>query len=202
MDMALKRNSLNHSQRRSSLQHLNTSPLTFEPSLHRRSSLDPLTLRRYQSSPLDHAPLDGHSQSMVTLNKLQSPSGRGRMSTSSLVDVHTPLGSNVHLSGQGSTSQLSNHGSTSQLSNHGSNTSLNDHTPLHSFPTFPSPDEFFNERSKSLGNIFTSIGQRPLQHASSYPTGEGGAGCFQGGMSGRKRGLGGSLSRNVVKRPR
>ena len=199
MDLALKRNSLNHSQRRSSLQYPNTSPLTFEPSLHRRSSLDPLTLQKYQSSPLDHTPLDGHSQSMVTLNKLHSPSSRGRMSTSSLVDVHTP---HPHLSRQGSTSQLSNHGSTSQLSNHGSNTSLNEHTPLHSFPTFPSPDEFFNERSKSLGNIFSSIGQRPLQHASSYPTGDGGAGYFQCGVSGRKRVLGGSLGRNVVKRPR
>ncbi len=198
MDLALKHNSLNNlSQRRSSLQHLNT-PL-FDSSLHRRSSLDPLTLRKYQSGLTDYSPLEGHSQS---LNKIHSPTTRGRISCSSLIDVHTSHSiTNSHPSRQNSISQLSNHGSTTQLSNHGSNTSLNDHTPsLHSFPTFPSPDEFpFNERSKSLGNIFTSIGQRPLQHANSFG-GDGSPGYF-GGMRGQKRGLG-SLGRGAVKKPR
>ncbi len=201
MDLALKRNSLNNiSPRRSSLQHLNTIP--FESSLHRRSSLDPLTLRKYQFGLMEHSPLEGHSQS---LGKLHSPSNRGRgISCSSLIDVHTPHSINAHLSRQNSTSQLSNHGSNTQLSNHGSNTSLNDHIAppsLHSFPTFPSPDEFpFNERSKSLGNIFSSIGQRPLQHANSFG-GDGSHGYSGGGMRGQKRGLG-SLGRGAVKKPR
>jgi len=188
MDLNLKRNpSLNHSHRRSSVQHLN-SPLSFEASLNRRSSLDPLTLQKYQSVPLEHSPLDGGHT-----HKLQSPARASRMSNSSLIDVHNSHSSGLHLSS--SVSQLSNHGSNSQLSNQGSNTSLND-TPLHSFPTFPSPDEFFNERSKSLGNIFSSLGQqRPLQHASSYSSGDTASGILQ-----RKRGLTGG--RSMVKKPR
>ena len=199
MEAILKRNSLNHSQRRASLQHLNSSHMSLEPLLLRRSSLDyNITLNKYPSGHSDFS----NSRSLGALNKVhtQSPSNLNRTSSSSY-DLY------VHQSPHGSNTQLSRHGSASQLSTHGSNSSLNDlqsQSQLHSFPTFPSPEEMpFNERSKSLGNIFTSLGQRPLQHASSYPaTVDNNTAHFQSGLPPQKRHLSSNHGRNTHKKPR
>lgn len=199
MEMIHKRNSLNHSQRRSSLQHLNSSLTSLEPPLHRRSSLDHnISLNKYPSGPWDFL----SSRSLVALNKVhsQSPPNLNRVGSSSY-DLH------VHQSPHGSSTQLIRHDSASQLSVHGSNSSLNNlqtQSQLHSFPTFPSPEEMpFNERSKSLGNIFTSLGQRPLQHASSYPaTVDNNTGHFQSGSRSQKRPLSSNHGRNTHKKPR
>lgn len=187
--MILKQNQAQ--QRRSSLHNLSSgSHLSMDPQLNRRSSLDYITLNIYPPGSSDFSvPHDRHSQSLGTINKLhmQSPTNLKRAGSSSL-DVH------IHQSSHNSNSHISAQGSNSSLSD------LQSQSHLHSFPTFPSPDEIpFNERSKSLGNIFTSVVQRPLQHAVSYPMREG---HFQTGPRQHKRPLTTTLSRNAHKKPR
>ena len=126
--------------RRLSLQQ-SMSMMRSEPNIHRRCSLDPSTLKKLMG-PFEFHQGSGHSQTQSL----------GRL----------PL----HPSSPSTTSHLhsSPHGSNSHLSNHGSNSSLNDQL----FPTFtPSDDPVDQGRSKSLGNIFISLGGQ--QHQNSSP---------------------------------
>lgn len=112
-----------------------------EPNIHRRCSLDPSNLKKLMG-PFEFHQGSGHSQTQSL----------GRL----------PL----HPSSPSTTSHLhsSPHGSNSHLSNHGSNSSLNDQL----FPTFTPPDDPVDQgRSKSLGNIFSSLGGQ--QHQNSPP---------------------------------
>lgn len=123
--------------RRLSLQQ-SMSMMRSEPNIHRRSSLDPLTLKKLMG------PLDFH----------QVSSGGGQSQSLGRLPLHANSpGGPAHL-------HSSPHGSNSHLSNHGSNSSLNDQL----FPTFTPPDDPMDGRSKSLGNIFSSLsGGHPSQ---------------------------------------
>ena len=134
------------SHRRLSLQQ-SMSMMRSEPNIHRRCSLDPLTLKKL-TAPFEFHPTAsiGQSQSL------------GRLPLHS----NSPSASHLH---------SSPHGSNSHLSTHGSNSSLNDQL----YPTFTSPDDPTLEqqelRSKSLGNIYSSLSsshsqQQPRQQTS------------------------------------
>ena len=118
--------------RRLSLQQ-SMSMMRSEPNIHRRCSLDPLTLKKLMG------PFEMHQTSS---NQSQSQS-LGRL------PLHSTSSNPSHL-------RTSPHGSNSHLSTHGSNSSLNDQI----FPTFTPPEDPMEQqgRSKSLGNIFSSLG--------------------------------------------
>ena len=109
-----------------------------EPNIHRRCSLDPLTLKKL-TGPFEIHQSSSHGQSQ-SLSRLPLHS-------------NSPNPSHLH---------TSPHGSNSHLSNHGSNSSLNDQL----FPTFTPPDDPMEQqgRSKSLGNIFSSLSSQQ-QHS-------------------------------------
>ena len=181
---------LNH-YRRSSLQQMNVSLMRSEPNLHRRCSLDPITLQRL-SDPFDffHELPHSHSQSLTkvsfnsnsspadgaALQRLHSPHGsNSQLSTThgsnSQLSMHgsnsqlSTHGSNSQLSTHGSNSQLSMHGSSPQLSHHGSNSSLSGESyGISGFPSYPTPEDIIKQtdRSKSLGNIFSCVQTQPL----------------------------------------
>ena len=124
------------SHRRLSLQQ-SMSMMRSEPNIHRRCSLDPLTLKKLTAPFEFHSPSHGQSQSL------------GRLPLHS----NSPSASHLH---------SSPHGSNSHLSNHGSNSSLNDQL----YPTFTSPDDPMEQqelRSKSLGNIYSSLSSHTQQ---------------------------------------
>lgn len=113
--------------RRSSLQHVNTSLMRSEPNLHRRSSLDPVALQRFASSTNSFDFLHGSTPSLNQLPPLhlQSPP--------SFLPTHS-----------------SPHGSTSQLSKQGSDSSLNE-LPI---PEFSFPKSIIRlDKSLSMDNI-------------------------------------------------
>lgn len=136
-----------NSYRRSSLQ--NHSLMRSEPNLHRRSSLDPVSLH-HLSNPFcnDFFPQGDHTLSH-SLGKLPFHSTSSTEGSTGLSHLHSsPHGSNTQLSRHNSNarleasmhnsnsklnsthssnSQLSHHGSNSHLSHHGSNPQLNHH---------------------------------------------------------------------------
>ena len=132
------------SHRRLSLQQ-SMSLMRSEPNIHRRCSLDPLTLKKL-TAPFEfhHTPSIGQSQSL----------GRLPLHSNSPSASHSLLHSSPH-------------GSNSHLSTHGSNSSLNDQL----YPTFTSPDDPMEQqelRSKSLGNIYSSLSSHS-QHQQPQP---------------------------------
>lgn len=177
-----------------------------EPNLHRRCSLDPITLQRL-SDPFDFISDLPHSHSnslgKIPFHTNSSPTDRGGTTSHSLTYLHssphgsnsqlsmhgsntqlnTQHGSNSQLSTHGSNSQLSTHGSNPQLSNHGSNSSLSGDTLAHS-GGFPTPEDIIKQtdRSKSVGNLFSCIQTQPLgyqqrqQEQASHVSGGGGGG--------------------------